>query len=121
MITLNNVTFLYGQDDGESETESGVKNISLSVSSGQCVVLCGRSGCGKSTVLRLMNGLAPSCYPGKLMGEVLVDGSNPAVMPPEERTRKLGVVFQDPRSQFLWTTSGMNSLFPQRIWVCRRR
>lgn len=102
MITLNNVTFLYGHDDDETEAEmeSGVQNISLSVKPGECVVLCGRSGCGKSTVLRLMNGLAPICYPGKLIGEVFVDGSNPATLPPEERTRKLGVVFQDPRSQF---------------------
>lgn len=100
MISLNNVTFLYGQDDDDNVTEAGVQNVSLSVSPGQCVVLCGRSGCGKSTLLRLMNGLVPSCYPGKFMGEVLVNGSNPGVLSPEERARKLGVVFQDPRSQF---------------------
>ncbi|MNM55633.1 putative HMP/thiamine import ATP-binding protein YkoD [compost metagenome] len=100
MITLNDVTFLYGHDEGEAEVESGVRNISLNARPGQCVVLCGRSGCGKSTLLRLINGLAPSCYPGQLMGEVLVDGRNPSELSPEERTRKLGVVFQDPRSQF---------------------
>ncbi|MBY9080401.1 energy-coupling factor ABC transporter ATP-binding protein [Paenibacillus sp. HN-1] len=100
MIALNDVTFRYGHDGDEAQAEPGVRNISLKVPPGQCVVLCGRSGCGKSTILRLINGLAPNCYPGKIMGEVLVDGKNPAELPPEERTRKLGVVFQDPRSQF---------------------
>jgi len=96
MIALNGVTFLYGHD----EEETGVRGVSLSVQAGECAVLCGRSGCGKSTVLRLINGLAPSFFPGRLTGEVLVAGRNPALLAPEERTQRMGVVFQDPRSQF---------------------
>ena len=51
-------------------------------------------------MLRLINGLAPAFYEGTLHGSVLVAGREPASMPPEQRVRTFGVVFQDPRSQF---------------------
>lgn len=100
MIKLNGVTFRYGNEDGGSGNETGVENIGLFVEAGQCVVLCGRSGCGKSTVLRLVSGLAPGFYAGSLVGEVSIGGKDPSALSPEERARLLGVVFQDPRSQF---------------------
>jgi energy-coupling factor transporter ATP-binding protein EcfA2 len=100
MVKLNGVSFRYGTEDGANESETGVANINLSVKAGKCVVLCGRSGCGKSTVLRLVNGLAPGFYPGSLTGEVRIGAKNPAVFLPEERAGLMGVVFQDPRSQF---------------------
>ncbi|WP_094701049.1 ABC transporter ATP-binding protein [Brevibacillus laterosporus] len=104
MIELNGVTFRYEHEGGEAENETGVKQINLSVKAGQCVVLCGRSGCGKSTIMRLINGLAPSFYAGSLTGQVNVGGRSPASLSPEERTRLMGVVFQDPRSQFFMET-----------------
>ncbi|MED1722013.1 ABC transporter ATP-binding protein [Brevibacillus parabrevis] len=100
MIELRDVTFHYASDDGEPGSESGVKQINLSVKAGQCVVLCGRSGSGKSTMMRLVNGLAPGFYPGTLSGTVSVGGKSPAELLPQERTMLMGVVFQDPRSQF---------------------
>ncbi|MFS0558676.1 ABC transporter ATP-binding protein [Brevibacillus sp. 179-C9.3 HS] len=104
MIELKDVTFHYGLDDGGYDSETGVKNMNLSVKAGQCVVLCGRSGCGKSTIMRLVNGLAPNFYAGRLTGEVSVGGKSPANMLRDERTRLMGVVFQDPRSQFFMET-----------------
>ena len=45
MIEFQNVSFAYpGSADG------GLKNISLAIPAGQCVLLCGRSGCGKTTL-----------------------------------------------------------------------
>lgn len=104
MIELKDVTFHYGQEDGAYDLETGVKNIDLVIKPGQCVVLCGRSGCGKSTIMRLVNGLAPSFYAGRLTGEVNVGGKSPVSMLPHERTQMMGVVFQDPRSQFFMET-----------------
>ncbi|MES5955958.1 ABC transporter ATP-binding protein [Bacillus fungorum] len=100
MIELNGVTFRYGNEERKSRNETGVDNIQLTVKAGNCVVLCGRSGSGKSTILRLVGGLAPNFYAGSLMGKVTVGGLNPTDLLPEERTRLFGVVFQDPRSQF---------------------
>lgn len=100
MIELRNAGFVYGNGDHGSDQDTGVENIDLTVNRGECVVLCGRSGSGKSTVLRLINGLAPGFYAGRLSGEVLVAGRPVSSLSPEERARLMGVVFQDPRSQF---------------------
>ena len=77
-----------------------IEGMSFEIRAGECVVLCGRSGAGKSTVLRLIDGLAPAFYEGTLHGSVAVAGREPAAMTPEQRVRTFGVVFQDPRSQF---------------------
>lgn len=100
MIEMRNVGFIYGNGADEPGQDTGVENLNLSVKHGECVVLCGRSGCGKSTILRLVNGLAPGFYAGRLTGEVSVAGKTVSSLLPEERTRLMGVVFQDPRSQF---------------------
>lgn len=100
MIELTAAGFIYEsafEDHGETE---GVSELYLTVGAGECVVLCGRSGCGKSTVLRMINGLAPQFYPGMLAGTVQVSGKPVNSFLPEEKTRLTGSVFQDPRSQF---------------------
>ena len=70
MIELTHASFQYGNSD------RGVQDISLSVKGGECVVLTGLSGCGKTTVTRLANGLAPSYYPGVFSGSVKIDGKD---------------------------------------------
>ena len=102
MITFCDVSFCYGEAEltAENRQEACVEGMSFDIRDGECLVLCGRSGAGKSTVLRLINGLAPTFYEGTLRGSVLVAGKEPASMPPEQRVRTFGVVFQDPRSQF---------------------
>lgn len=95
MIELRNVSFTYsGSTDGE------LKNIDLTVPDGQCVLLCGRSGCGKTTLTRLINGLIPQFFEGNLSGEVLLDGENLADLPMYRIAEKVGSVFQNPRTQF---------------------
>ena len=102
MITFCDVSFCYGETElaAENRQDACIERMSFDIRDGECVVLCGRSGAGKSTVLRLINGLAPAFYEGTLYGSVLVAGREPASMPPEQRVRTFGVVFQDPRSQF---------------------
>jgi len=102
MITFCDVSFCYGEAElaVENRQDACIEGMSFDIRDGECVVLCGRSGTGKSTVLRLINGLAPAFYEGTLHGSVLVAGREPASMPPEQRVRTFGVVFQDPRSQF---------------------
>ena len=55
MIQFKDVSFAYHS----TEREDGVHNLNFSIPKGQVVVLCGESGCGKTTVTRLMNGLIP--------------------------------------------------------------
>lgn len=95
MLELRNVSFSYsGQTDG------GLRSISLRIPNGECVLLCGRSGCGKTTVTRLINGLIPNFYPGTLEGEVLLDGKPIAEIPMYQIAGRVGSVFQNPRTQF---------------------
>lgn len=54
MIKIDHVTFSYGEG---AEDSGGVWNIDLAIEKGQCVVLCGESECGKTTIARLINGL----------------------------------------------------------------
>lgn len=95
MIEFQDVSFSY--PDG---AEGGLKNISLTIPDGQCVLLCGRSGCGKTTLTRLINGLIPQFFAGELSGKVLLDGKNLADLPMYRIAEKVGSVFQNPRTQF---------------------
>lgn len=95
LITFNKVSFQY-----EGMECSTLQDFTLSVNKGECVLLCGESGCGKTTVLRLINGLIPHYYAGKCTGEVSVCGKNPHETTLDNLAGTVGSVFQNPRSQF---------------------
>ncbi len=95
MIEFQNVSFAYPDSAG-----GGLKNVDLTIPDGQCVLLCGRSGCGKTTLTRLINGLIPQFFAGELSGEILLDGENLAELPMYRIAEKVGSVFQNPRTQF---------------------
>ena len=98
MIEFKKVYFSY------KNSNSSIKDISFSIKQGECVILCGKSGSGKSTILRIVSGLAPVFYDGILQGNIKVNGQIPAELESEERAELFGVVFQDPRSQFFMNT-----------------
>lgn len=95
MVDLRNISFSYsGQEEGS------LQNINLTIADGECVLFCGRSGCGKTTITRLVNGLIPDFYSGNLTGSVFIDGQNITVLPMYQIAEKVGSVFQNPRTQF---------------------
>lgn len=89
-ISIENICFSY-------ENELILKDINMQIDAGDFVCLLGESGCGKSTFLRLMAGLA---RPGS--GVIRVDGK-----PVEGAGLDRGVVFQD-YSLFPWLSTGRN-------------
>ena len=95
MIHIQNVSFTYEQADTPS-----LKNINLSVKTGECVLLCGKSGCGKTTLIRLLCGMLPDFYNGVFTGNVSVKGIDPVTAPMYEIAKTVGTVFQNPRTQF---------------------
>ncbi|MEM8861559.1 MAG: ABC transporter ATP-binding protein, partial [Chloroflexota bacterium] len=62
--------------------------------------MTGPSGGGKSTLTRVINGLAPNYYPGQLSGSITIEGNDLNQKPIWEIGRQIGSVFQDPKSQF---------------------
>ncbi|MGI5900619.1 MAG: MptD family putative ECF transporter S component [Christensenellales bacterium] len=106
MIEIEQVSFRY-----DGSTEDTLQNISMSVKKGECVVLTGASGCGKTSVTRLVNGLIPHFYSGRLEGRVMVDGRNIAGCEPHELANVVGSVFQNPRTQFFTTDTDSELVF----------
>ena len=100
MVELKNVSFRYGSENAECMYASSLKNIDLTVKTGECVLLTGPSGCGKTTILRLINGLIPHFYPGALSGDILIDGGSVKERELYDTALIIGTVFQNPRTQF---------------------
>jgi len=97
MVTLQNVSFSYS---GEHGTGDGVSEIDLTIKDGEFVVLCGESGCGKTTVTRLINGLAPHFYEGEISGSVMIGDVCVNTENLSDVAALTGSVFQNPKSQF---------------------
>lgn len=97
MIKIDHISFSYGE---ENENTGGVRDIDLNIEDGQFVVLCGESGCGKTTITHLINGLIPHYYEGQMAGEVWVNGEKVSEQPLYDTAAVVGSVFQNPRSQF---------------------
>ncbi|MBQ7433064.1 MAG: ABC transporter ATP-binding protein [Lachnospiraceae bacterium] len=111
MIEIKNVTFHYAGLE-----QAGLSDISLTVPDGECVLLCGASGCGKTTITRLINGLIPHFYKGELTGEVTVNGKAIDKQEMYSLAGLVGSVFQNPRSQFFSVdTDGEITFGPENI------
>jgi len=80
-----------------------LKDLGLEIHAGECVLLAGPSGCGKSTLAKCLNGLVPHFEKGVRAGQVLHDGVDLAELPMHAIARRVGAVFQNPRSQFFTT------------------
>lgn len=95
VIRFEDVSFEYPG----AETES-IHHIDLVIKEGEFLVLTGGSGCGKTTLTRLINGLAEKFYEGSLKGCITLLGRNISEYPLYEIGKKVGSIFQDPKSQF---------------------
>lgn len=94
LLEIKNLSFSY--------PESGKKaldGVSLSVSEGEFVLLCGESGCGKTTLLSIIKRqMRPE---GNLSGEILYKGENIDSLSERESVTDFGYVYQSPEKQIV--------------------
>jgi energy-coupling factor transport system ATP-binding protein len=95
LIELKQVSFSYDRD-----RPPVIRDLNLTVNKGELVVITGKSGCGKTTVTRVINGLATHFYNGDLDGRVVIDGKDQRDIPFWNIGKRIGAVLQDPSSQF---------------------
>ncbi len=84
-IEMNHISFRY-----EENTPFVLEDLSLKIRSGEYVAIVGRTGCGKSTLVRLLLGFEK---PEK--GAIYYDGHDLNTIDPRSLRRKMGVVTQD--------------------------
>lgn len=95
MIQIEQVSF------GYDEKQAALHDFTLHIADGECVLLCGESGCGKTTVTKLINGLIPHFEENcRVQGKVVAEGFCVAQTQLYELARHIGSVFQNPKSQF---------------------
>ncbi len=99
MIEFEGVSFSY-----PGASRPALRGIDLCIEREEFVLLTGRSGSGKTTMLRCMNGLVPHFYGGRFSGSVRIDGFDTKDHQVRELSRHVGLVFQDPENQFATTS-----------------
>jgi osmoprotectant transport system ATP-binding protein len=85
-----------------------LRDISLDVREGETIVLLGRSGCGKTTLLKCVNGLVPLAA-----GEIRFQGQSSAGWDPIQLRRRMGYVIQDAGLFPHWTVAANIGLVPK--------
>jgi energy-coupling factor transport system ATP-binding protein len=97
-LVLEDVSFRYRDRQGPA-----ISGISFSVNPGEILLIAGASGCGKTTLVRAINGLIPRSYKGERTGRILVFGEDTAPWKLSQISQQVGTVLQDPERQILGT------------------
>lgn len=98
-IEFRNVGFEYAP-----AAQHVLTRVNLRFAPGELALICGPTGAGKSTLMRLINGLAPHFTGGTASGEILIDGQNVLGRKPRDLARLVGYVNQRPASGFVAET-----------------
>jgi energy-coupling factor transport system ATP-binding protein len=89
-----------------------LKNINLTVNKGECVLICGASGSGKTTFSRLLNGISPNYVEGDFSGYLETAGLKAGDAEIEEYVPVVGSVFQNPKTQHFTVDTTSELAFP---------
>ncbi|WP_280771789.1 ABC transporter ATP-binding protein [Salipaludibacillus daqingensis] len=100
LIRVENLSFDYEKKAGSSL----IDDVSFSLLQGEVTLLLGASGSGKSTISLCLNGLYPEAVEGYKKGDVFFRGREIRQFEKGELNQKIGIVFQDPESQFCMMT-----------------
>lgn len=97
-LTVEDLTFRY-----RDRQTPAIHNLSFTANPGEVLLIAGASGCGKTTLIRTINGLIPRSYKGELTGRIMVFGEETKNWKLSQISQKIGTVLQDPERQILGT------------------
>ena len=97
-LDVRDLSFRY-----RDRSEPAIKGLSFSAAPGEILLVAGASGCGKTTLIRAINGLVPRSYKGQMNGRVLIFGEDTAAWRLSAISQRIGTVLQDPERQILGT------------------
>jgi energy-coupling factor transport system ATP-binding protein len=97
-LVVEGLTFRY-----RARPEPALRDVSLTLERGELLLVAGSSGCGKTTLIRCINGLIPRSYRGDLNGRVLLHGQDTSAFSLARISQNVGTVLQDPERQILGT------------------
>ena len=97
-LLIENLSFRYRDRQG-----AAIHNISFEARAGEILLIAGASGCGKTTLVRCINGLIPRSYKGEMQGRVVIFGEDTKSWKLSSISQKIGTVLQDPERQILGT------------------
>lgn len=97
-LVVDALTFRY-----RDRAAPAIVDVSFSAEAGEILLIAGASGCGKTTLIRAINGLIPRSYKGELAGRVLLYGQGTADWKLSRISQQVGTVLQDPERQILGT------------------
>lgn len=95
----------------ESRKEATLEDISLTIKSGEKILIAGPSGSGKTTIGNCLNGLIPHSFKGVGSGRLKVAGFEPASTDLHELSKSVGTVLQDTDGQFVGLSVGEDIAF----------
>ena len=95
-LSIEDLTFRYWRRD-----EPAIRQVSISLQPGQLMLVAGSSGCGKTTLMRCVNGLIPNTYKGDMEGDIRLFGRSVREMEMGEISQMVGTLLQDPERQIL--------------------
>lgn len=105
MLTLENLSLFYEQD------KKVLDDINLIVADGECVLITGESGSGKSSIINSINGLAFEYENAKFSGNIKVDNKDLKGMELYEISLMISSVFQNPKTHFFNVDTTLELLF----------
>jgi len=105
MLTLENLSLFYEQD------KKILDCINLNVADGECILLTGESGSGKSSIINSINGLAFEYENAKISGTIKVDNKDLKGMELYEISLLISSVFQNPKTHFFNVDTTLELLF----------
>jgi energy-coupling factor transporter ATP-binding protein EcfA2 len=96
VLQISNLTFRY-----RDRPEPALRDVSFSLGRGELLLLSGCSGCGKTTLVRCINGLIPRSYRGEMRGSIVLNGTDSAPLNLGQISQIVGTVLQDPERQIV--------------------